>query len=71
MGDDFGVGLSAELVAFFDELFLQAHVVLNDAVVNDDDLAGAVAMGMRVFFGGTSVGGPASVSDAVGAVERL
>src|SRR5580704_1250357 len=28
-------------------------------------------MGMRVFFGGTAMRGPARVSDAVGAVERL
>ena len=31
----------------------------------------AVAMRMGIFFGGAAVGGPAGVSDAVGAVERL
>ena len=71
MGDDFGVGLGAELVAFLDQLPLQADVVLDDAVVHDDDLAGAVAMGMGVLFRRTAVRGPAGVADAVGAVERL
>ena len=71
VGDDFGVGLGAELVAFLDQLALQADVVLDDAVVHDNDLAGAVAMRMGVLFGGTSVRGPAGVADAVGAVERL
>ena len=60
-----------KLVAFFDQLLLQADVVLNDAVVHDDDLAGAVAMRMSVLFRGAAVGGPARVADAIGAIERL
>ncbi len=44
VGDDFGVGLGGELVAFFNQLALQRNVVLDDAVVNDDDSSGAVAM---------------------------
>ena len=71
MGDDFGIGLGAELVAFVDQLLLQADVVLHDAVVHDNDLAGAIAMRMGILFGGTAVRGPARVADAVGAVERL
>ncbi len=71
MGNDFGVGLGGELVAFLDQLLLQGEIVLDDAVVHDDNFAGAVAVGMRVFFGGTSVSGPARMSNAVGAVERL
>ena len=71
VGNDFGVGLGGELVAFLDELFLQAKIVLDDAVVHDDDLAGAVAVRMGVFFRGTAVGGPAGVSNAVGAMQRL
>ncbi len=71
MGDDFRVGLGGELVAFGDQLLLQGNVVLDDAVVDDDNLAGAVAMRVSVLFRGTSVRGPASVADAVGAVERL
>ena len=71
VGDDFGVGLGGELVALFDQLFLEGDVVLDDAVVHDDDLAGAIAMRVGVLFGGTSVRGPAGVANAVGAVERL
>ncbi len=71
MSDDFGVGLGRELVAFGDQLLLQRDIVLDDAVVDDDDLAGAVAMGMSVLFRGTPMRRPAGVADAVGAVERL
>ena len=71
VGDDFGVGFGRELVAFVDQLLLQADIVFDDAVVDDDDLAGAIAMGMSVFFRGAAVRGPARVADAVGAVERL
>jgi len=45
VGDDFGVGLGDELVAFFNELALEVEVVFDDAVVDDDDAAGAVAVG--------------------------
>ena len=69
VGDDFGVGFGDELVAFALQLFLQLEIIFDDAVVDDDDLAGAVAMRVRVFFGGTAVRGPAGVADAVGAVD--
>ena len=69
--DHFGVGFGGELVALFNQLALQRNVVLDDAVVHDDDSPGAVAMGMRVFFRGPAMGGPAGVADAVGAIERL
>ncbi len=69
--DDLGVGLGGEAVAFLDQLLLQADVVLHDAVVDDHDLSGAVAVRVRVLLGRTSVRGPAGMSDAVGAIERL
>jgi hypothetical protein len=50
---------------------LQLEVVLDDAVVDDDDPPGAIAMGVGVFFRGTAVRGPARVRDAVAAVDRL
>ena len=50
---------------------LQIEVVLDDAVVNDDDLAGAVAVRMRVLFGRPAVRRPARVADAVVAGERI
>src|SRR5258708_37862820 len=71
MSDDFGVSLGREDVAFLDEFFLQAEVVLDDTVVDHNNRAGAVPMRMRIFFGGAAMGGPASMANAVGAVERL
>ena len=70
VGDDFGVGFGDELVAFGDEGVLEGEVVFDDAVVDDDESAAAVAVGVGVFFGGAAVGGPAGVADAEGAVER-
>ena len=67
---DLRVGFGDELVAFLLQLFFQLEVVLDDSVVDDDDLAGAVAMRMGIFFGGAAVRGPARVADAVGAFER-
>ena len=58
-----------ELVALGDELVLEGEVVFDDAVVDDDEGAGAVAVGVGVFFGGAAVGGPAGVADAEGAVD--
>src|SRR5690606_30136364 len=42
----------------------------DDPVVDDDQAAGAVAMGMGVLFGGTAVRGPAGVAEAVASLER-
>ena len=67
VGDDFGVGFGDELVALGDELVLEGEVVFDDAVVDDDEGAGAVAVGVGVLFGGAAVGGPAGVADAEGA----
>ena len=53
------------------QLVLQLEVVLDDAVVDDDDAAGAVAVRVRVLLGGPAVRGPAGVADAVDAVDRL
>ena len=71
MGDDFGIGFGDELVALGGEFALQVEIVFDDAVVDDDDAAGAVAMGMGIFFGGAAVGGPAGVADAEGALEGM
>ena len=71
VSDDFGIRFGGELVAFLNQLFLQAEIIFNNAVVYNDDLAGAVAMRMSVFFRGTSVSCPASVANAVAAFERL
>jgi len=56
-------------VAFGDEGVLEGEVVFDDAVVDDDEGAAAVAVGVGVFFGGAAVGGPAGVANAEGAVD--
>ena len=71
VGDDLGVGFGGELVAFGDEGGFELEVVFDDAVVDDDERAGAVAVGVGVFFGGAAVGGPAGVADAVGALHGV
>ena len=71
VGDDLGVGFGDELVALRGEFALQIEIVLDDAVVDDDDAAGAVAMGMGILFRGAAMRGPAGVADAEGAVERM
>ena len=56
---------------FGGELALQLEIVLDDAVVHDDDAAVAVAMRMRVLRRGPAVRRPARVADAELAVERI
>ena len=63
MGDDFGVGLRSENVAGGLEALAQRFVVLDDAVVNDRDLA-VRDMRMRIRGGGRAVRRPAGVRDA-------
>ena len=63
--DDLGVGFGDEHVALPLQLLLQIEVVLDDAVVDDDDLAGAVAVRVRVLLGRPAVRRPARVADAV------
>ena len=50
---------------------LEVEIVLDDAVVHDDQPAGAVAVGMRVFLGGAAMGGPPRVAQAVAAGDRV
>ena len=53
------------------QLLLQIEIVLDDAVVDDDDLAGAVAVRMGVLLGRPAVRRPARVADAVVAGDRI
>ena len=55
-----------KLVALVRQLVLELEVVFDDAVVHHHDVARAIAMRMRVLFGGAAVRGPARVPDAVG-----
>src|ERR1035437_5709833 len=71
VGDDFGVGLGLEDVAFVLELLLEGQVVFDDAIVHHDDVAFAIAVRVGVFLGRAAVGGPARVADAVGAIDGV
>ena len=64
MREHFGVGAGLELVPGLEQALLELIVVLDDAVVNDGDLAGLVEVRMGVFVGRRAVGGPARVGDA-------
>src|SRR4029077_10047313 len=70
MRDDFGVGLGDKLVAFALELLFQLEIILDDAVVDDYDLAAAIAVRVCVFLGRATVRGPAGVANSVGALDR-
>ena len=58
-------------MTFFDQLLFQQDVILDNPVVYDHNPPGAITVGMRVFFCGTPVRGPAGMADAVCAIERL
>ena len=59
-----GVGLGAEAVAAREEAVPELPEVLDDAVVDDRHVAGAVDVGMRVEVVGPAVGRPAGVGEA-------
>src|SRR6201999_33652 len=71
MRNHFRVGFCRKFVAFFNQLFLERQVIFNNAVMDDNDFAGAVAMRMRVFFRRAAVRGPARMPDSVGAFHGL
>ena len=70
VGDDFGVGLRGELVAERAQAVALLLMVLDDAVVDQREVAVADVR-MRVAFGDAAVRGPARVADAEGGVEAL
>ena len=63
MGDRFGVGLRGERVATRLEAVAQLPEVLDDPVVDDRDLAGAVLVGVRVEVVGPTVRRPAGMGE--------
>src|SRR2546427_8530745 len=52
------VGFGGEFVALFDEFPLQSEIILDDAVMRNNDAPFAIAMGMSILFRGASVGRP-------------
>ena len=67
----FGVGIRGELDAGLLELGPQDGVVLDDAVVDNRDLAVGARVGVGVAVGGLAVGGPPRVPHAGGPGQRL
>jgi hypothetical protein len=52
VGDDLGVGLGGEFVAFLQQLAFQGNVVFDDAVVCDDNTIRAISMRVCILFVG-------------------
>ena len=71
MRHDLCVRLGDELVPFLFQFLLQLHIVFDDAIVDDHDLALAVPVGMGILFGGPPMRGPARVAQAVDAVDGM
>jgi len=69
MQHDLGVGLGVKHRALLFELLAQLAEILDDAVVDHGNALGR--MRMRVIDGRLAMGGPASVTDAGGAIQRL
>ena len=69
MGEHLAVGLRKENVALLGEAVFVFEIVLDDAVVYQRQFAGCVEMRVRVGIGWFSVGGPAGMADAGGAVD--
>ncbi len=69
--DHFRVRLGLENMALGLEELLQGQVVLDDPVVHHHHVALAIAVRVRVLFGGPPVRGPARVPDAVRPVHRV
>jgi hypothetical protein len=60
---DLAVGFAGELHARSFQLGPQRGEVLDDPIMNDRDLAGSVAMRMRIAAGRPAVGGPPRVAE--------
>jgi hypothetical protein len=71
VGGDLGVGLGREPVPLRLEPGTQDVVVLDDAVVHDGYVAGAIDVRVGVVVGRRAVGGPARVPDPERALEPI
>ena len=69
--DDFRIRLRLEDMALLDELFLQAEIVLDDAVVHDDEVTRAVRMRMRIAVRRTAMRRPARMADTDRALRHI
>ncbi|OPZ97751.1 MAG: hypothetical protein BWY71_01506 [Planctomycetes bacterium ADurb.Bin412] len=71
IGDDFGVGFAGEDAAFFNEPFFESGEIFDDAVMNDGNFAGVVAVRMSIFGGRPAVRGPAGMGNAESTGEGM
>ena len=71
MSDNFSIGFSDESMIFLPQFVLQFQIVFDDAVMDDDHPASAIAMRVGIFFGRTAVSGPTRVANAVRAIDRI
>ena len=71
MRDNLSISFSDESMIFLPQVVLQLEIVFDDAVMNDDHSASAIAMRVGVFFGRTTVCGPTRVAHAVRAIDRI
>ena len=71
MCDDFRIRLRLKDMPLLDELFLECQIILNDAVVHDDEVARAVRMRMRIAIRRTAVRCPTRMADAHRALRHI
>ena len=71
MRDDFRVGLGSEPMPFGDQAALQCQIILDDAVVDNDDTSFAIPVRVRVFFRRTAMRRPSRVPDTELAGDRF
>ncbi len=62
MDQDLCIGFALEFMPPFDQLFLKGIVVLDDAVMDDRQIAGPGYMGMSVLIRRGSVSGPSGMA---------
>ena len=63
MSHNLAVRFGHELMSLSNQLFLQAEIVFNNTIMDNDKLAAAVRMGMRVAIRRTAMCRPACVTD--------
>jgi hypothetical protein len=63
--DDFRIGLGDETVMVFLQPGFQFKIIFDDSIMDDNDLAGAVAVRMRIFFCRASMGCPTGMTDSI------
>src|SRR5947209_5907186 len=71
MRDNLSISFSDESMVFLPQGVLQLEIVFDDAVMNDDHSASAIAMRVGIFFGRTAMRGPARVAHAVRAIDGV